>query len=74
MTKCIKATFGAITPPHISKILSKTNTRVLKLFMFYEKRKNLKKFFKVLSCIIYTIIRNYVCIGYLASESKKQVN
>ena len=25
----------------------------------------------MLSCVIYTIIRNYVCIHYLASESKK---
>ena len=25
----------------------------------------------MLSCVIYTIISNYVCIDYLASESKK---
>ena len=30
-----------------------------------------EKFFKVLSCVIYTIISNYVCIDYLACESKK---
>ena len=67
MTKCIKATFGAITQPHISKILSKTNTRVLELFMFYETR---PKHIKVLSCVIYTIISNYVHIDYLGSERK----
>ena len=39
--------------------------------MFYETRKNPKKAFKVLSCVIYKTISNYVCIDYLASESKK---
>ena len=39
--------------------------------MFYETRKNTKKSFKVLSCVIYTIINNYVCIDYLACEPKK---
>ena len=38
--------------------------------MFYETRKNPNKVFKVLSCVIYTIISNCVCIDYLASESK----
>ena len=33
--------------------------------------KNPKESFKVLSCVIYTIISNYVCIDYLGSESKK---
>ena len=31
---------------------------------------NPKNVFKVLSCVIYTIIINYVCIDYLASELK----
>ena len=39
--------------------------------MFYENRKNSKKIFKVLSCLIYTIIRKYVCIDYLGSEKAK---
>ena len=33
--------------------------------------KNSKKLFKVLSCVIYTIISNYVCIDYLSSEGEK---
>ena len=66
----MKTTFGAITQAHISKILAKKNTRVLALLTFYETRKTPKKVFKVLSCVIYTIIRNYICIDYLASESK----
>ena len=39
--------------------------------MFYETRKNPKKVSKVLSCVGYTIIINYVCIDYLGSESIK---
>ena len=30
--------------------------------------KNAKKMFRGLSCVIYKIIINYVCIDYLASE------
>ena len=68
MTKCTRNTFGAVTQPHIRTILEKNNRRVLTLLMFYETRKNPKKVFKVLICVIYTIISNYVCIDYLASE------
>ena len=40
--------------------------------MFYDTRqKKPKKILKVLSCVIYTIIRDYVCIDYLVSESKQ---
>ena len=39
--------------------------------MFYETRNNPKKYFKVLSCVIYTTIKNYVCIDYLAFQPKK---
>ena len=60
----MKITFFARTQLHIGTILAKNNTRVLELLMFYETRKNPKKFFKVLSCVIYTIISNYVCIDY----------
>ena len=45
--------------------------------MFYETRNNPEKVSKVLSCVIYTIISNYVCIDYLACEkniSKIPVN
>ena len=55
---------GAITQPHIRTILAKKNARVLALLIFYDTRKYPDKVFKVL-------IRNYFCIDYLASESKK---
>ena len=58
-------TFGEITKPFIKATLAKNNTSVLALIMFYEKRAyNPKEYFKVLSCVIYTVIKNYVCIDY----------
>ena len=39
--------------------------------MFYETKKNPKPIFRVLSCVIYTMIKKYVCIDNLGSESKK---
>ena len=33
--------------------------------------KNAKRIFKVLSCVIYTIIRNYLCIDYVGYEKTK---
>ena len=68
MNKCIKSTFGAIEQPHIKTTLAKKKTRVLELLMIYEIRQNTKKSFKVLSCVNYTILSNYVCIDYLACE------
>ena len=64
----MKTTFVAITQPYIKTILAKNKTILLVLLMFYETRQNPKKVFKVLSCVIYTIISNYVFIDYLACE------
>ena len=48
------------------------NTRLLSSVMFYENRgKHSRKMFRVLSCVIYTIISKYVCIDYLGSEKAK---
>ena len=35
--------------------------------------KNSRKMFRVLSCVIYTIISKYVCIDYLGSEKSKLI-
>ena len=44
---------------------------MLELIMFHETRgENPRKAFRVLIFFIYTIIENYVCIDYLAYESK----
>ena len=69
---CFKNTFGKDTNYHINTILMKKNTRVLALVVFYELRNiHPRKMFKVLSCVIYTIINRYVCIDYLGTEKKK---
>ena len=71
MNQNLKNTFGAMTQQHISRILPKTNTIVLALFMFHVTiQKNPRRIIKVLSCVIHTIISSYVCIDYLGSEKK----
>ena len=64
----MNATFGEINrlllKPHHKK-----NTSVLALIMFHETiGKKPRKAFRLLSCVIYTIIENYVCIDYLACQ------
>ena len=45
---------------------------MLALIMIYETRAdNPKKYFRVLSCVIYITIKNYVYIDYLACQPKK---
>ena len=40
--------------------------------MFHDTRvKNPNKYLRLLSCVIYTIIDNYVCIDYLACQPKQ---
>ena len=68
---CMKTIFSTSTMTHISKISLKPNTIVLALVVFFDNRKNAKKMLRVLSCGIYTIISNYVCIDYLGSEKTK---
>ena len=60
--KRMNTIFGEITQPYIITTLEKINTRVLELLFFYETRQNPKKCFRVLSCVLYTIISHYVCI------------
>ena len=69
----MNTTFVEITQPHIITTLAKNNTRVLALLLFYETRAyNSKKAFRVLSCVVYTIISYYVYVDYLACESKNK--
>ena len=61
--------FGEITQLFIKATLEKNNTSVLALIMFHETRAdNPRKSFRVLNCVIYTVIKNYVCIDYLAYQ------
>ena len=67
--KCMNNTFSALTQPFIKNTMSKKNTCVLALLMFHKTRGiNPKKYFRVLSYVIYTIIDNYVCINYPACQ------
>ena len=72
MKSCFKNTFGKDTNSHINTILMKKKTRVLALVVFCELGDiNTRKMFKVLSCVIYTIIYRYVCIDYLGTDKNK---
>ena len=68
LNKCMSNIFGEIIQPHIRTTFAKNNKRVLALLLFCETRQNPMKAFKVLSCVLCTIISNYVCIDYLACE------
>ena len=66
---CLNNTFGADTNKQINVILKIPNTRVIALVVRYEHGNlNSREMFKVLSCVIYTIIDRYVCIDYLCIE------
>ena len=67
VVKCLFTTHGKFTQPFIKATSSKNNTSVLALIMFYETIAD-KKYYRVLSCVICTIIKNCVCIDYLASQ------
>ena len=63
---CLSSTFGADTIKRINLILKIPNTRVIALIMIYELGSySTIKVFKVLSCVVYTMIDKYVCIDYL---------
>ena len=49
----------------------KKNTSVMTLIMIYENNVEIpKQLYIVLSCVVYTLIDNYVCIEYLPCQSK----
>ena len=60
--------FGEFTQPFIKNTLLK-KYKISALLIFHKKRgENSKKPFIFLSCVIYSIIENYVCIDYLACQ------
>ena len=68
---CLNNTFGADTNKQINVILKRPNTRVIALILIYEHGSySTIKIFKVLSCVVYTIIDKYVCIDYLCTINK----
>ena len=57
---------------NIKYFLRKNNTCVMALIMIYENNgEKQKKVYRVLSCVVYSLIENYVCIEYLSCQSKK---
>ena len=69
---CLSSTFGADSIKQINLILNKRNTIVIALIMIYEHGSSSTiKIFKVLICVVYTIIEKYVCIDYLCTLNKR---
>ena len=53
----------------IKDYLRKKNTCVMELMMFYENNGvKPKKVYRLLSCVIYYLIDNYVCIYHLSCQ------
>ena len=74
MKICLSSTFGADTVKQINLILKRRNTRVIALIMICELGSySTKKVFKVLSCVVYTMIEKYVCIDYLCTLNKRLI-
>ena len=71
MKVCFKHTFGPDTNIHIGKTLSKKNKSVSIGYILWEWEKFIRKLFRILSSVICTIIKKYVCIDYLGSEKSK---
>ena len=49
----------------------KNNTSFIVLIMINENNGEItKQLYRVLSCVVYTLIESYVCIDYLSCQSK----
>ena len=47
----------------------KKNTYVIALLIIYENNGEIPKtLFRMLGCVVYSIIENYVCIDYLSCQ------
>ena len=56
---------------NIKNFLRKKNIFIMALIMFYENNgEKPKEVYRVLSCVVYSPIYNYVCIEYLLCQSK----
>ena len=67
----LKATFNESTIETIIDFIRKKDTCVIALILFYEnKGEKQKNIYRVLSCVLYYLIDNYVYIDYLLCQSK----
>ena len=56
---------------NIIDVMRKKYTCIISLIIFYESKTiNPVKLYRVLSCVLYSIIYNYICIDYLCFQSK----
>ena len=61
--KCLGCYFSIKAMNSIKTFLTKNNISVVALIMIYETvGVSIKKVIRVLSCIVYTLVDNYVCI------------
>ena len=69
--KSLGCYFSTKTMKAIRYCLLNKNTYVMALIMIYENSgKGIRKVYRVLSCVVYTLIDNYVCIYYLSCQPK----
>ena len=69
--KILRATFHKNTKEGIKTFMIKKDTCIISLIIFYEsKTKGPIKVYRVLSCVLYYSIENYVCIEYLCCKFK----
>ena len=69
--KLLSVSFSARTMKSIKNSLMKKNTFVMALIIIYENNGDIPKtLYRVLSCVVYYLIDNYICIDYLSCQSK----
>ena len=69
--KLLKAIFHEKKMGPIRDFMRKKDTCFIALIMYYENKVTKpKKVYRVLSCVLYYLIDNYVCIDYLSCQSK----
>ena len=55
----------------IKYCLRRNKTCIMALIMFYENNgERPEKVYTMLSCVVYSLIYNYVCINYISCQSK----
>ena len=67
--KCLCCSFSTKTMKTIRDCLLNDNKYDMVLIMIYENSgKYIIKLYRVLSCVVHTLIENYVCIDYLLCQ------
>ena len=70
--KFLGCSFSIKTMQSIKNCLMRKNTSAMELIMIYETIGiSIKKVFRVLSCVVYTLIENCVYIDYLSFQSTR---